>query len=449
MMWLVGPAGVGKSAIMQTIAEQEAKTSTIVAAIFFSSSNARNDPSKVIATLAYQIALQHRIYRRYIQSKTEADPMLWTKTIISQFSEFIVKPFVNGQVPQSSCDPILILIDGLDECSGEREQILLLSLISYFTIRCPRAPFLWVIASRPESHIKNHLARKKFASSFEKLEISIDSNEACQDVERFLNMEFQRIKAANPVLLLKRRWPPEHLFLKIITAASGLFAYAATIIRFIGDSSSSEPVARLQLVIDLIDGEFRCRTNSQPMAHLDALYRYIITQIPSSDLPRTREFLSAMVLEHPEVIRFRMKNRMTFFCDWIGWAPNDLYGALRRLHAVVDVPSPRDAFDHPIRPYHQSFADFLLNPERSGAFFLGTQDEELDKDKQRANGILRDISQRRTAVGDTASGLSEKYVNLSWWYESETDVDVMMRDRARTDLYVAAIVISTNNVHVY
>jgi len=55
MSCLVGPAGVGKSAIMQSVAERSQSPSTVLAALFFSAPNKRNDPSKVVTTLAYQI----------------------------------------------------------------------------------------------------------------------------------------------------------------------------------------------------------------------------------------------------------------------------------------------------------------------------------------------------------------------------------------------------------
>ncbi len=44
MVWIYGPAGVGKSAIMQTLAEDEAKRGTIFTTLFFSRPNERNNP---------------------------------------------------------------------------------------------------------------------------------------------------------------------------------------------------------------------------------------------------------------------------------------------------------------------------------------------------------------------------------------------------------------------
>ena len=58
ILWVYGPAGAGKSAIAQTIAEMCEEEMILLASFFFS----RNDPSRsnvkpLIATIAYQIIL--------------------------------------------------------------------------------------------------------------------------------------------------------------------------------------------------------------------------------------------------------------------------------------------------------------------------------------------------------------------------------------------------------
>ncbi|KAJ3563875.1 hypothetical protein NP233_g8660 [Leucocoprinus birnbaumii] len=390
ILWLVGPAGVGKSAIMQTVAELESESdpSLVLAALFFSTLNRRDDPSKVITTLSYQIALKHPPYHQYLRSKLTADPKLWRKSIITQFAEFIVDPFVRRRLYQ---DPghILIFIDGLDECKGEREQILILSLISYFGQRYPDAPFLWIIASRPEAHITEHLSRKRLKDTFEKVEVVIDSDQACQDVERFLRAEFETIRTSNVVMSLYPRWPPEGLFVKLAAAASGLFAYATTAARFIGEPSSGDPISRFQLIITLIDkncppgGSF----SNQPMRQLDLLYRHILSQVSETDMFCMQEVLASVILNGPETGVF---HRMSAFCDWLGLAPNLLYGALRQLHAVLNIPTPHHAHDRPIKVYHKSFSDFLLDSQRSG-MVLGTPESEINRNFSRALRILRDV----------------------------------------------------------
>lgn len=57
IMWLYGPAGAGKSAITQTMAEECYEFHTLAASFFFSRiAPNHNDATRLIATIAYQIA---------------------------------------------------------------------------------------------------------------------------------------------------------------------------------------------------------------------------------------------------------------------------------------------------------------------------------------------------------------------------------------------------------
>ena len=58
LMWLYGPAGAGKSAIAQTIAEMCHRLGILVATFFWSRSAAdRNDETRLVASLAYQLVV--------------------------------------------------------------------------------------------------------------------------------------------------------------------------------------------------------------------------------------------------------------------------------------------------------------------------------------------------------------------------------------------------------
>ncbi|KAJ3551898.1 hypothetical protein NP233_g12995 [Leucocoprinus birnbaumii] len=405
VLWVVGPAGVGKSAIIQTVAELEleSNTSRVLAALFFSALNRRNNPSKVVATLSYQIALKHPSYRQYLRSKLKTDPKLWHKSIITQFAEFIVHPFVKRRLYQDS-GRILIFIDGLDDQ------------------RFPDAPLLWIIASRPEAHITEHLARKRLKDSFEKVDVVVNSIEACRDTEHYLRAEFEKMRKSNVVMLFYPRWPPEDSFLKIAAAASGLFAYATTAVRFIGDSRAGDPISNFQLIVALVDQV--CPPNGarpssdQPMRQLDKLYLHILSRVSDTDLPCTREVLAAMILDIPMLAHVR--HITSALCEWLCLAPNRLYSALRQLHAVLDIPPPSYACSS-IKVYHKSFSDFLLDSRRSG-LFLGTVEDEKHRNFLRALRVLKEVpychlphsnsQYKRCQLGN---------IRLSWVYDGLED----------------------------
>ncbi|EKM76694.1 hypothetical protein AGABI1DRAFT_23433, partial [Agaricus bisporus var. burnettii JB137-S8] len=235
MRWVVGSAGVGKSAIMQTVADSPNLPVTCHVSVFFSI-NGRNDGTKAIITLSYQLAAKFAPYRELIEREITRDPSLLQSSMPIQFKKFIAEPFIHSH-QLHSVGRVLIIIDGLDECNNPRTQQELLRLISDLCITYPSSPLVWLIASRPEGHITSFFSRANVMPAYEKEEISVDSDEAREDVEWFLREELEGIKEASYSLDSESEWPEERDFWKLANAAGGLFAYAHTAIRYIGDLS--------------------------------------------------------------------------------------------------------------------------------------------------------------------------------------------------------------------
>ncbi|KXN88523.1 hypothetical protein AN958_07231 [Leucoagaricus sp. SymC.cos] len=434
LLLLLGPAGVGKSAIMQTLAEIEAQRS-MIATLFFSATQRRSDPAKVIATIAYRIAVQHSPYHKFLRSALAADPKLIEKSIKAQFSTFFVLPFVKMKL-HSGPSPLIIFIDGLDECDGREEQLLFLALISHFTTFYPEAPLLWVVASRPEEHVTTFLARRRLRSCYDKEEFSVDSTEACEDMECYLRLEFEKIRASNPVIRsLFPHWPPENEFLKLLIAAVGHFAYGTTVIRFI---SQGDPISRFQLILDLM----KTATSSsgagslRPMAQLDALYEHLVSRVEPEDRPGAKDILGFLHINLENYIDNGNRN-MVFMCNWLGMAPNVAYSALCQLHSVLDVPLPDAAISTRIKIYHKSFSDFLCDPNRSGrsGFWLGTKQDRGCLHVSRAFKVFQGISSCNT--GEPLSLLLDK-IALSWLYSDDSDTTRNLKKKAQFDMWFLA-----------
>jgi hypothetical protein len=74
LRWVVGPAGAGKSAVMQIVAEKV--PDDIIFASVFLSVDGRQDGSKVILTVAYQLAVKSERYHQFIWREITRDPSL-------------------------------------------------------------------------------------------------------------------------------------------------------------------------------------------------------------------------------------------------------------------------------------------------------------------------------------------------------------------------------------
>ncbi|KAF8159159.1 hypothetical protein B0H34DRAFT_796458 [Crassisporium funariophilum] len=82
ILWLFGPAGAGKSAVAQTIAEMCQEAGLLLASFFFSRTiPTRNNDKRLIATIAYQIALAIPTTRPLIEAAIERDPVILSRSL--------------------------------------------------------------------------------------------------------------------------------------------------------------------------------------------------------------------------------------------------------------------------------------------------------------------------------------------------------------------------------
>ncbi|KAF7773463.1 hypothetical protein Agabi119p4_5630 [Agaricus bisporus var. burnettii] len=230
---------------------------------------------------------------------------------------------------------------------------------------------MWIVASRPEPHITSFFGDASVATACTKEELMIDSNEACEDVRRYLCDELNKIKLAYPsILKCKREWPSELEFKKIATAAGGLFAYASTVVQYIGDPHYRDPATQLRFVLDAIHGGPKGDVSGKdhPMALLDALYQRILANISADVMTNARKLLLMYSDNRWCSINFRM------MCNILGLSEAAAYGAICQLHAILKVPAPDDAGTDCLAYLHKSFPNFLCDFKRSN-FSSNMQDE--------------------------------------------------------------------------
>lgn len=378
VIWMHGPAGVGKSAIMQTVVEELSSRFTC-GTLFFSRSNHREDPMKAFASLAYGLAVNELEYRDYIATCLENDPGCLEKSLDAQFEILFTTPFVKNHVRFDS-KPWVMFIDGLDECLNPEDsdkQRRIFNLIGNHALdHTGRTPFIWVIASRPEENLKGAWSGisarfQERLSDLWELQIPADSNQAIQDVEHFLNKEFEEIRNNNQDL--GPRWPSESDFVKVAKKSSGYFIFPSTVVKFI----SENPFKHLGCVVRLID-----RTEGQsigadknPFQFLDLLYSEIMKNI-GEDLPIAKSLigffllLDKIVAERLVVGQSGSKVGLVEACNILGLDQHEAYHALRKLQSVLICPPPKDALSEGIRFFHASFPEFLLDAARSGTYHI-------------------------------------------------------------------------------
>ena len=123
-----GRRGVGKTALLQSIAERLHGENRQSYACFFKQGLAGCDNwDQLFSTLAYQLAINTSGLREHVEQAMIEDPALPKKSPATQLQKLIIDPLKLLPTPRPS--PILI-IDGLDEYEGEEFQDAFLELIS-------------------------------------------------------------------------------------------------------------------------------------------------------------------------------------------------------------------------------------------------------------------------------------------------------------------------------
>ncbi|KAJ3575017.1 hypothetical protein NP233_g1386 [Leucocoprinus birnbaumii] len=369
MFWVLGSAAVGKSALAQTIADRFKEEGCLGATFFFSRPNHRDDANTVIPTLAHQLAARNSHYRSIITELLVNDPAILDMNLSTQFKRLIIEPFhvIMTTHPESVTQPLLIILDGLDECRDRVDQRTLIELVGTHVRTVDNFPLIWMICSRPESHLRIMILNPHWNISCHREMLKVDEQEAQQDALRILERGFFDIQRTFEYQL-DEDWPPEHYVGNIAAAASGHLGFVSFIIRFVADERANDPKGRLEKCIRFLDG-FGAPGAISPLHALDLLYHQIFSEIPKEYLHHTMNILALFILYPDDKLSaLQLANLM-------GLDQASFYRSLDSLYAVLDIPPPKEANARMLVMYHASLSDFLKDPRRSTRFCLN--DDEL------------------------------------------------------------------------
>jgi hypothetical protein len=312
-----------------------------LAGTFFISRNiaATRASSAIIPTIAYQLALRQDPFRSPICAGITSDRDIRDRTVATQ-----VKVLLQG-LPDSivSGRPLLIVLDALDECEFEGDDVTLLisKLASMESIKI-------LVTSRPEPHMLRALGAVQTPTSLHDIEADI----VLSDIHRYLTHSFEQLARQRRLPL---PFPSPQALDELVRRTSGLFIYAATAVNYISDPGAN-PHLRLQQVLEQDEDE-------APYQHrlLDRMYSEILSRAAetSGNLRKheraLRNILSAVVLLQEPV----HASALVSLAD-----EERREDILPSLSAVLLMGNENDA---PIRLIHPSFLEFVTNEERCRA----------------------------------------------------------------------------------
>jgi NACHT domain len=356
ILWLFGPAGAGKSAIAKRIAELAAERGLLIATFFFSrTSPTRSLKDRLVATLAYQLALSIPDTRTHIEEAIEQDPVIFKKNIQTQIDTLLIKPLQSTLSSQVAPFPKLFIIDGLDECNDIQAQIAILDAISR-SLDKYNLPIIFMVVSRPEHDLVTSFNSCKPLRYIHRRLALDDSYEPDSDIHLFFSDKFKEIKETHPLRsTIPPSWPTEQSLEKLVRKSSGQFIYAATVIRFV-QSNRHRPTGRLEIILG-IDPVGR----KNPFAELDALYHHILSSV--DDIQATLSVLSLYLATPYVQIMFHSTDSVE---EFLSLEQGDVHLVLSHLSSIVSCEEPFGE----VKILHASFVDFLLDKRRSTVFHI-------------------------------------------------------------------------------
>ncbi|KAF7328448.1 putative nwd2 protein [Mycena sanguinolenta] len=344
ILWLFGPAGAGKSAVMQTLAHQLQDSGRLGGSFFFKRGHAtRGNGKTLFATIAYQLALGVPWLRTSISRIVEDDPSIVVRSFETQMRRLISEP-CRAHADRHS---VAILIDGLDECQGHDSQQEILRAMRRSCFNQPN-PLRFIVASRPEPHIREVFDSAVYLGDYR----SFNVEQSFDDVRTYLRDEFSRIHREHRTMAKSPLpWPSSDVLDRLVGTSSGHFIYAATIVKFI-DDKNYRPIQRLAVVLEGSQG------SELAFDALDQLYMTIL-----DSAPRQAELVPILCAVANFDLTAAEVDQLLELAD------GETRLLLRGLHSVLQLPPNHQRV---ISFHHASFLDFLNNRTRSHNFCVST-----------------------------------------------------------------------------
>ncbi|KAG5748693.1 hypothetical protein H9Q70_008654 [Fusarium xylarioides] len=360
IFWLNGMAGTGKSTISRTVAQRQSETDCLGASFFFKrGEGSRGNMSKLIPTLARQLAMNIPGMITLIKKAIDADPSLPTKTVSEQFEKLLKEPLKKFAASSSDPTSLVFVVDALDECEGEFRIKRLLSLFA--ELECLDSLKLRVfITSRPELPIQ--LGFLDINGMYQSLELhSISQDIMEHDISIFFHHELGIIrKNFNSMIRsdqqLAEQWPGTVKIRQLVSITQPLFIAAATVCRFLNDAALGGPDDLLVRIL-----EYSSRTH---MSRLNDIYSSILaSQVANRPRREREEIVKSFQVIVGAIITLATPLTINDLSLLLNIPDATINMKIKVLQSVLDVPKTPEV---PVRILHLSFRDYLVDPDLQG-----------------------------------------------------------------------------------
>jgi NACHT domain len=345
---LLGRAGTGKSSIAHEVARRFENKCLGSYFAFLRKEQSKDEAYQLFTTLARDLSDRSPAFKLALGRVVKDNSSLCgARDYRTLFEGLLLEPLKNLEL----CDPILIVIDALDECGDAIGMNGLHTFLAQHLFDLP-SKFRILVTSRPEDGVE-----PAFSKALSIDTIYMDDAKLAAKTEQDIGVYLQK-------------WLPEGVFkdhgVELAKAAQGLFQWAAVACGFINRPPASFGFSKKKCIQHLL-GHSRGSSGQDP---LDKLYE---------------EVLEGYFKPHEAQILFRSVMGQLFAAI----EPLSLHSLIiLRRHAPIDDPEDSDPVVEmlrhlgsllsnvtssdqtgPIVPLHTSFRDFLTS-KKSDMFYV-------------------------------------------------------------------------------
>ncbi|KAF9777503.1 hypothetical protein BJ322DRAFT_1096406 [Thelephora terrestris] len=346
--WLNGLAGTGKTTIAQTIAERTFANRRLGASFFCSRDfEDRSNLMLIFPTLAIQLARKFSQFRSMFIPLVQSDPGVVHGSLYDQMNKLIVQPLVESSIST------VILIDGLDECKGEEPTSAILAVLGQLAAEIPKVKFF--VTSRPEPRIQEGFRLPLLVKAVDVSVLhEVEAGLVDGDIKLFFEHRISELKGRRHGL---DDWPTGEQLDLLCERTGGLFIHAMTMVRFI-EQKGVDPREQSDRLLRSLDSRFEGKAKFKAYPTLDSLYVTILQagfgdDDPDGD-PMVQAVLGAAILATNPL-------SPTTIATLLSLDTEHVFRILSSLHPLLVL---REDVNHPVRPFHESFSDFVLDPAR-------------------------------------------------------------------------------------
>lgn len=254
----------------------------------------------------------------------------------------------------------------MDECRPYESQEDILRVIHDAVTR-NRFPLCIIISSRREPQLRDVF--EGYLRDITRT-IALDGTlNPDQDIKTYLRSSFADVlhkHRYNPVLKsLTCKWPSEAAIQTLVAKASGQFIYATTVVRFV-DVRHETPMERLEIAMGLSDYREDDSDSGRikfPFSELDRLYQKVFGEV--YDIQLTLRIIGCIILLRAPIDLEDLEALLEL-------KPGTVEISLYKLHSVLDVFDDSSNQGRFVRFHHESLKEFLLNPRRSGKYYIAS-----------------------------------------------------------------------------